>query len=135
MLPWLRTLRLEALLFILVIRIFFVFRFPFSRLYESKMHSGSFPQITHSHLSPISTGRLQQLTRCHELFGCLVLGVPLLSSWWTATLIWSKATFVTWIGVPPSQVGMLSVSNLKVQLPDNRCRPLRLSVRLLGLDS
>ena len=75
------------------------------------------------------------LTRCHELSGWLVLGTPLLSSWWTATSIWSKATFVTWIGVPPSQIGMLSMSNLKVQLPNNRCRPLRLSVRLLGLEA
>ena len=80
------------------------------------------------------------LTRCHETSGCLVLGIPLLSSWWTATSIWSTATFVTWIGVPPSQIGMLSI--LKVQLQTNRaCRPLHLSpsvvkVRsLLGLEA
>ena len=77
------------------------------------------------------------LARCHELSVCLVLGTPLLSSWWTATSIWSKGTFVTWIGVPPSQIGMLSIS--KVQLPNNRCRPLRLALTkvrsLLGLEA
>jgi hypothetical protein len=78
------------------------------------------------------------LTQCHEVSGCLVLGTPLLSSWWIATSIWSKAAFDTWIGAPPSLIGMLSIS--KAQLPNNRCRrPLLLSITkvrsLLGLEA
>ena len=78
------------------------------------------------------------LTRCHKLSGCLVLDIPPLSSWWTATSVSSKAVFVTQIGAPPSQIGMLSI--LKIQLPNSNCLPLRLSssvttVRsLLGLE-
>jgi hypothetical protein len=68
--------------------------------------------------------------QCHELSGYLVSGTPL-SSWWIATSIWSVATFVTWIGEPPSQIGILSISNLKDKLPNNRYPPLRLSVRSL----
>ena len=101
------------------------------------MHSGFRPQLAHPQLSPITTGRLRRLQRCHELVsGCLVLvGTPL-SSWWTATSIWSKATFDTSIRVPPSQIGMLWISILRVQWLNNRCRPLPLPVRsLLGREA
>ena len=106
------------------------------------MHSGSPPSNLNNPLSIIINYNWQvaPLTWCHELSGCLAFGKPLLSSWWTATSIWSTATFVTWIGVPPSQIEMLSI--LKVQLLNNSaCRPLHLSpsvvkVRsLLGLEA
>ena len=42
-----------------------------------------------------------------------------------ATSMWFKAAFVTSIGVPPSQIGMLST--LKAPLPNNNCLQLRLS--------
>ena len=69
--------------------------------------------------------KVAPLALCHELSGCLRLGTPLLSSWWTVISIWSKATFVTWIAVPPSQIGMLSIS--KVRLQNNSCLQLPLS--------
>ena len=76
--------------------------------------------------SPITSGRFAALTRCHELSGCLVLGTPLLSSWWTAASTWFKAIFVTWIGVQPSEIKMHSIP--KIQLSNNSCRPLRLLI-------
>ena len=52
---------------------------------------------------------------CRQL---TVFGAPRLSSWWKATSTWSKAIFITRIGVPPSQILILSMS-LIVQLLDN----------------
>ena len=65
------------------------------------------------------------LTRCHEPPCYLVLATPLLSSWWIATSLWSKETFVTSMGVPTSQIGMLST--LKVPSPNHNRLQLRLS--------
>ena len=82
-----------------------------------------FPQTTHSQLS---TGSLR--SQCHEISSCLVSGKSLLSSWWTAPSIslGSKVAFITWIEVPPSQIGTRSRSNLRVQSSDNHCRLPRL---------
>ena len=65
------------------------------------------------------------LTRCHEPPCYLVLGTPLLSPWWIAISHWSKATFVTSMGVPTSQIGM--PSTLKISLPNHNRLPLCLS--------
>ena len=84
----------------------------------------SFPSLNNQ-LSPSIIKYDWQVTaiaRCHEFSRCL--DTPLLSSWWTVTSTWSKATFVTQIRVPPSQIGMLSI--LKVQLPNNIWLQLRL---------
>ena len=96
-----------------------VFRFPSS--------NNPLPNITNPNWQVAS------LTGCHELSGCLVSGTPLLSSSWTATSIWSKATFVTWIEAPPSQIEMLSI--LKVQSTNNSYRSPRLSLSVTTVRS
>ena len=81
--------------FILFFVVVFIPDFMKSLVLFSKCTKDSRPQITHSWLSPITSGRFAALTRCHELSACLVLGTPRLSSWWTATSIWSNVIFVT----------------------------------------